>query len=324
MKILVIKLGALGDIVLASAAFSAIKQHFPESDLSLLTTPAYFPVIKDCPYFKQYFFFDREKPFWPQAQKTSAALRQEKFQLVINLQNNFKSNLLAWLSGALERIGFRKGFRLGLLTKSVVYDQRENALWNLNRVLALANIPEAKRPELYLTPKTETEAEELLKNSGWNNELLFGLHPGSSAGWQSKKWPVRHWVTLAQEISKSGAIPVFFGDSGEFTELEKIAGKVQGKSFNLAGKTSLAILPAAIKRCRAFISTDSGPLFMAAAAGIKTVGLYGPTESKRHAPPGVIVLEKKNLPCRPCYRKSCDQPLCLSGITPEDVLSALR
>ncbi len=323
MKILVIKLGALGDIVLASAVFSAIKQQFPASDLSLLTTPTYFPVIKDCPYFRQYFFFDREKPFWRQAQKTSTALRQEKFQLVINLQNNAKSNLLAWLSGAAERIGFRKGFWFGLLTKSVVYDQQENALWNLNRVLALANITLAKQPELYLTSKAKTEAEELLKNSGWNNELLFGLHPGSSASWQSKRWPIQHWVTLAQEISKNGAIPIFFGDSSEFVELEKIAGKVQGKSFNLAGKTSLAILPATIKRCQAFISTDSGPLFIAAAAGIKTIGLYGPTESKRHAPPNVIVLEKKDLPCRPCYRKFCGQPLCLSNITPEDVLSIL-
>jgi lipopolysaccharide heptosyltransferase II len=319
MKILVIKLGALGDIVLASAAFAAIKKQFPESDLSLLTTPAYFPVVKDCPYFRQYFFFDREKPFWWQAKKTSAALRQEKFQLVINLQNNFKSNLLTRLSGAPERAGFRKGFGFGLLTKSVVYDRQENALWNLSRVLALADIPPAKQPELYLTEKTKTEAEELLRNSGWNNEVLFGLHPGSSAGWQSKRWPARYWITLAQEISKSGAIPVFFGDSGEFAELEKMAGKVEGKSFNLAGKTSLAILPAVIKRCRAFISTDSGPLFIAAAAGIKTIGLYGPTESKRHAPPGVIALEKNNLRCRPCYRKSCGRPLCLSGITPEDV-----
>ena len=102
-----------------------------------------------------------------------------------------------------------------------------------------------------------------------------------------------------------------------------MAGQVPGKSFNLAGKTSLAVLPAAIKRCRAFISTDSGPLFIAAAAGIKTVGLYGPTESKRHAPPGVLILEKKGLRCRPCYRKTCAQPICLSGIKPEDVLSIL-
>ncbi|MFA5393877.1 MAG: lipopolysaccharide heptosyltransferase II [Candidatus Ratteibacteria bacterium] len=324
MKILVIKLGALGDMVLASAAFTAIKRQFPKSDFSLLTTPAYFPIIKDCPYFRQYFLFDREKPFRPQAQKITAELRREKFQLVINLQNNFKSNLLARLSGAPERIGFRKGLRLGLLTKNVVYDQQETALWNLNRVLALADIPAAKQPELYLTSKTETEAENLLKSLGWKNEPLFGLHPGSSAGWQSKRWPVQHWVILARAISKNGAIPVFFGDSSEFTELEEIAGNIQGKSFNLAGKTSLTILPAVIKRCRTFISTDSGPLFIAAAAGIKTVGLYGPTESKRHAPPGVIIMEKKNLPCRPCYRKSCGQPLCLSNITPEDILSVLR
>jgi len=323
MKILVIKLGALGDIILASAAFSAIKRQFPESNLSLLTTPVYSPVVAGCPYFSRFFFFDREKPFWLQAQKTSAALRKERFQLVINLQNNFKSNLLARLSGAPERVGFQKGFWPGLLTKNAVYNRQENALWNLNRVLALAGTPAAEQPELYLTERARTEAETLLGNSGWNNERLVGLHPGSSAGWQSKRWPARHWVILAQAISKSGAVPVFFGDAGEFSELEKMAAKVAGKVFNLAGKTPLSILPAAIKRCRAFVSTDSGPLFIAAAAGIKTIGLYGPTEARRHAPPGVISLEKKDLPCRPCRRKSCSQPLCLSRITPEEVLSLL-
>lgn len=106
--------------------------------------------------------------------------------------------------------------------------------------------------------------------------------------------------------------------------MEKIAGKIKGRMINLVGKTSLTLLPAVVKKCQTLISTDSGPLFLGVAAGIKTIGLYGPTDSRRHAPPGTITLERKEVPCRPCYRKTCSQPLCMEKITPEEVWSFLE
>ncbi|MFH0797068.1 MAG: glycosyltransferase family 9 protein [Candidatus Omnitrophota bacterium] len=319
-KILVIKLGALGDMVLASAAFASLRQSFPKSELALLTTPIYLPLVKDCPYFTEVFLFRREENFFLQASQTGVTLRRKRFSTVVNLQNNFKANLLAYLTGAPERIGFRKGPLPNLLTKSLLYNPEENALWNINQVLALAGAFPAERMELYITPEKETETEDLLKSSGWSGQPLAGLHPGASSGWQSKRWPDQYWVDLARKLSEKGIIPVFFGDSSEYRKLEEISKEVSGKTFNLAGKALLSLLPAIIKKCRVFISTDSGPLFIAAAGGIKTLGLYGPTESRRHAPPGVTVLETAGLACRPCYRKFCSKPVCLTNITPEEVL----
>ena len=320
-KILVIKLGALGDMVLASAAFASLRKSFPNSELSLLTTPIYFPLVKSCSYFTEFFLFRREENFFLQALHSGVTLRRKRFTLVVNLQNNFKANILAYLTGAPERIGFRKGPLRKLLTRSLLYNPAENALWNINQVLTLAGASPAEKMEFYITPEEEKETEDLLKSAGWSGQPLAGLHPGASSGWQSKRWPDQHWMDLARKLSEKGIIPVFFGDNGEYRKLEEINKKILGKTFNLAGKVSLSLLPAVIRRCQVFISTDSGPLFIAAASGIKTLGLYGPTESRRHAPPGVLVLEMAGLACRPCYRKFCARPVCLTNITPEEVLA---
>ena len=316
-KILVIKLGALGDVVLASAAFSAVRKRFPESKIYLLTTPGYFPLVENCPYFTKVFLYDRKRNFILEAGRVSSLLKKENVQMVLNLQNNLKSNILAWRSGAPERIGFRKGMLPGLLTKSVRYHYEENGLWNINQLLSLAGCGPSENMELYLAPDADSAAEKLLRSAGWREEGLLGLHTGSSPEWPSKRWPKENWICLAENLSEKGFLPVFLGDEEEVPEVRKIVAGIKGKTINLVGKTSLPVLPAVIRKCLTFISTDSGPLFLAAAAGIKTMGLYGPTDSKRHAPPGIMVFEKTDLPCRPCYHKRCREPVCLENITPD-------
>ena len=254
-------------------------------------------------------------------------LRPDIFAALIEVKKaaavaNFKAGLLARLTGAPVRAGFQKGLGLGLLNRPVRYAPAANALENLNRVLARAGAPAAAHLELYLRPETEAAGREKLSRAGWKGEPLIGLHPGSSREWPAKRWPANYWARLSSAIEKRGWRPLFLGDRAAAAETDRILAQTGTRALTLAGRTNLEELSALIKLCRAFVSNDSGPLFLAAAAGIRTIGLYGPTAGKRHAPPGVTVLEA-GLECQPCYRRDCPRPRCLESIPPEAVLRRL-
>ena len=97
------------------------------------------------------------------------------------------------------------------------------------------------------------------------------------------------------------------------------------KIINACGKTSINELAALIKKCNVFISADSSPLHIASAVGTAFIALFGPTDARRHLPPGKnYIVINKDLNCSPCYKTKCRSKRCMVEISPAEVLEAVE
>ena len=105
-----------------------------------------------------------------------------------------------------------------------------------------------------------------------------------------------------------------------------VVNKAKAKPANFVGKTNITQLAALLSRCRAYVSPDSAPLHVASAMGVPMVALFGPTDPRRHMPPGNAVVIKKDMKCAPCYSGQCRirTHACMENITAEEVFKKIK
>ncbi|MBU0548785.1 MAG: glycosyltransferase [Candidatus Omnitrophica bacterium] len=332
-KILVIKLSALGDVVLISPSLRAIRKKFPKPDykISLLVHSPYQEVFFNCPYIDELIvcdFKDKDKGLKGFI-KLSHELRKRNFDFSIDLQNNNKSHLLACLSFIPRRYGYKR--KLGFLLSNSLPVERmsQGPVKHQSRLLNLLDI-ETEDSSLELWPgKEDEEFVEDFLNQHWlgANQVLVGMNLSASRKWITKAWPQEYVVRLCEELTAKDIRMVFTGEisdlpwAREMLELFKNA-----KPIIACGKTSVNQLAALIKRCRVFISADSAPLHICAAVGSPYVALFGPTDPVQHSPvghKGIIIY--KNLSCSPCYKSICARGHeCMSAIRPQEVMEAVE
>ena len=155
------------------------------------------------------------------------------------------------------------------------------------------------------------------------NKPYVVLVPG--ARWETKKWPAENFAKLADMILRDGKQVVLAGGPEDVSLGEKIAGMAPGIT-DLTGKTGLRELGALLQHCVAYISVDTGPLFIAAAMKKPLVALYGPTRPERTGPYGskdASVLTAL-VSCAGCLKKHCDDWVCMRSITPERVFDEYK
>jgi heptosyltransferase-1 len=126
------------------------------------------------------------------------------------------------------------------------------------------------------------------------------------------------WAELADMLTeKAGAPVIFAGGPGDLSLIEKIAALMKQKALVAAGRLNLAEAAALMELCSVYVGVDSGPMHIAAFAGIPVVALFGPTDPAKVGPygPGHKVIQKTGLDCLACRKRRCDDPKCLEGIT---------
>lgn len=333
-KILITKFGAIGDLVLAVPSFRMLRNRYPNAWISLLVDSKLAPLMERCPYLNELITFDRSKQSgqWERFFKFSKRLRERGFDLSIDLQNNWKSHLLSFLAHIPKRYGYKRGVTGFLLTHPVL-------TWNKNlspvehqfQVLKRAGVVYYE-DQVELWPQTEDDLyiEKLFQEQGIvSTKPLIGLILGSSSGWPTKRWFTERFVELSKQlVEKSDCQIALLGTP----EDERLAGVFKEASlrsvFNFTGKTNLTQLVSLIKRLDVLVTGDTAPLHMASAFDTKIVALFGPTEPKRHMPPGKdhITLVKR-VPCQPCYSGTCknsEQFECLQKISVDEVFDAVQ
>ena len=166
---------------------------------------------------------------------------------------------------------------------------------------------------------------------------VFGLNPGAEYG-SAKRWPAEHFVAAAREVqSRTGCLWVLFGGPGDVAlagEIERSlasnASRRKGaRVVNLAGRTTLRQLCAALRACRVVLTNDTGPMHLAAAVGTRVVALFGSTSPELTGPglPGDPRhrLLRTDVPCRPCFRRECPIDFrCLRGLAPAAVVEQIQ
>lgn len=330
-NILIFKISSLGDIILSTPSIRAIRQRFKSASIKVLTDVRFREVLQHCPYIDEIIACDfngRDKGSG--FLRLAAKLRSEDFDISVDLQNNKKSHLLAFLAMARERYGYDNRKWSFLLNRKISMPRSQmGPVEHQSGVLGLLGITGINDTlELWPGEEAESRADRLLKDN-WmkSGQKLVAVSLSASKRWLTKNWPISSIVELSELLAKEKGIRMVIVGSSEDKDLAReFVKRTSAKPIDLTGKTNVLELAAVIEKCEALLTGDSAPVHVAAAVGTPFVVLFGPTDPARHAPPAndFKVLRKK-LRCSPCYKPTCIRNVkCLTSIKVEEVYEALK
>jgi len=329
-RILVVKLSALGDVVLTTGSLKALRQKFPNADLQCLTSPDGAAVLQHCPYLNDIIVFDPRNKGLAGIWDLGRVLRKRRFDKVVDLQNNRTSHVLSFLSMAPQTCGYDNGKFGFLLNRRIKDDLRGLApVEHQFRVLGLLGLAYDPGVFLELWPSDrDREYVRSLLESEWlgNVQDFIGLNLAASAQWPTKNWPPGHMAKLCDLLAGQNIRVVLTGQDKDRPLARWVINRTKAKPANLVGKTNILQLAALLGRCRVYVSPDSAPLHVASAMKVPIVALFGPTDPRRHMPPGNAIVLKRDLKCSPCYSGRCKirTHACMEDITPEEVFRKIK
>ena len=256
-------------------------------------------------------------------------LRKERFELALLLPNSLSSATMARLAGVPQRVGYSSDGRGWLLTQRLADRRKESGLHQVDYYLGLLGSFGAygvdRIPRLKLKPEVTERGLALLNGLGIDmNELLIGVHPGSSYG-ETKRWFPERFARVMDMLQKPGRRFVLLGGPGEEGLAEKISALMTSPPINTVGRTTVAEALVLVGRCGLFLSNDSGLMHAAAALRIKQVALFGSTDPEKTAPLNdkAVVIHPQGVSCSPCFKRKCPENFeCMKAITVEEVYAA--
>ena len=290
-RILVIKHGGLGDWVLATGCFAAIRRHHPTGRVTLLTAPAFADWGARCGWFDEVWTDERPSlvagPFaWTRLRRR---LIDSGFARVYDLQTSRRTGLYYRMLPRRRRPEWSGNAAGSSHPHRPPQSEAMHTLAVRAEQLAIAGIAEVPAPTL---DWLDDDIEELAPRGAFS--LIV---PGGSAHRSEKRWPAERFAALARLLSERGMPPVLVGATAEAADLERIEREAPG-AINLGGRTGLGHIAALARRARCAIGNDTGPVHITATAGCPTVVLFGAaSDPRRSAPCGeaVTVLRRAHL-----------------------------
>lgn len=326
MRILIVKLGAIGDIIHALPALAAIRAEMPEAEISWVAEKRSAEILRGNRLIDRLIEVDTRSlrsgrvvaEILPRFREQFRALRRTRFDIAIDLQGLLKSAAIAKLSGAKRRYGFARGAlrepasRI-FLTHGVEIEGPMHVIRkNLKLVSEALNIPVPSTDlefPIFTEPEHVTEAAVTIHKAGGEFAIL-----NPAGGWATKLWPAANFGLLADQLweryglSSVVAIGPADGDLGNAVLAASRSGKAIVETLTLRGFFELA------RHSRLYIGGDTGPTHLAIAAGAPVVGLFGPTEWWRNGSldPADICVERTDIGCRiDCHRRACSNWICM-------------
>ena len=338
-KILILRYRFIGDTVLTIPFVKNVRENFPDAQIDVLVSPNSGELLENNPDINNVIYFNNSK--FHKYEKSEArelrsffecicGLRKQKYDLAFVLKRSFSSALLASLAGIKYRIGFNTELRSLLLTHRVKYDKNIHELDNFLNCLEPLNIKAKKHiPEICLDKKEEVRANGfLVRLDRFKPKVL--IHATSAHPY--KMWPKRYFAKLMDNMFEQfEAQFVFTGANIDKEVYEKILSwckhKNKFKILNLCGLISIRECYSVYKGLDLAICVDSGNAHIAAASGIPTYVLYGPTRPNRWLPVGKKVFPirlNQLLPCQPCDVKvKCSHISCMKLMMPGFIFGKL-
>lgn len=320
-NILLVQLGDIGDVVLATPAIRAVKESHPAARLSILVFKPYGSLLAADPHLHEIVETSRVSgSFTRRIQEYSIfvrELRQRHYDLVIDLRTGDRGALLSFLSGAKMRIGCqgtRKQFWHDFLFTRVLRELKAAPLpvhpgadQSLRVVRELGITTEDSTPHLYIAPADRQRATALLAEAGLAPATgMVTVNPFSR--WKYKEWSNEKWGEVLDRLWEARRVPtVLVGSPEEATGCEEIVAGREGRTISLAGKSSLGELAAILSMSSLHLGVDSAAPHIAAAVGTPTVTLHGPSDWRAWR----VISEQHRvispvMDCLPCNKKGCD------------------
>lgn len=345
MNILIVKTSAIGDLLHTLPALPALRATYPAAHISWLVEEEASDLLLGLPGLDEVLVSRRKR--WIKAFKAGERLatlkeiaafirqvRAREYDLLLDFQGLLKSSLFVALSRARRKVGFGRGMAHAegsylFLTERVVPVSMDTHAVD-RELLLLAGIgirPQVVDTTLPLGAMDHERAEALLAAHGLTpDQPMVAINPMTT--WETKHWHSRGFAAVADHFQRQGLAVVFTGGQGDRGAIASILSQMQEKgAVALAGATTLRTLAALYARARALITTDTGPMHIAAAVRTPVVALFGPTAPWRTGPygPGHQIV-RAGLSCSPCFKRSC--PLgtqeCMQAITVAQVLNAAQ
>jgi lipopolysaccharide heptosyltransferase II len=327
-RILLVRFSSLGDVLLMTPLIRVLRARHPAATITALTKQVWAPLLSANPNLDQVVAITPGQSLVPLAR----AVRGAHFTHRLDLHASVRTRVLRLLvPGAWHGYDGRRRERRALIRQhqDLYRDQVPVAERYFEAAASLDVRPDGRPAELHTSPAAEARAEDWLARSGLESELpLVALSPGAAHA--TKRWPVRHWSALAAGLTARGFGVVVVGGTGDRVAAAEIAAAAGGPAASAAGELDLQASGALLRRMRAVVAGDSGPMHLATAVGTPVVALFGPTVEAFGFFPyraRATVLQLP-LPCRPCSSKGGPRcPLghhrCLEEILPDHALTAL-
>jgi len=338
-NVLLIQLGDIGDVMLTFPAIRALKENFPRADVFVAVREKAKELIEECPWAAGVISVNEEKRSWMEEgsyqAKFFSRLHSHHFDLAIDMKTGDRGAILALLSGAKQRIGLYasdgKLWRNRVFTHLALPHQapgRHMAEHYLSLLEAYGIKTDHVWPELVPSEARLRDARDLLNEEGVPAEQpVIALQPFSL--WPYKEWGIGNYIGLIRWLVSNYPVSIIVTGSGEErAKADELMKECPSNTYNLAGKTSIGTLAAVFHLCKLFIGVDSAGMHIAAATGIPTISLFGPSSSTDWAPRGKgHLVVRKDMPCVPCQDKGCEDSglsRCLDELTLEEVEDAVK
>lgn len=273
MKILIIKLGALGDMIMATPVIRQLQQYHHNDSCYLLTTPMFTGLFQDWPDLTVKAF--PRKGFLATC-RTLCWLRQQGFRRIYDLQSNDRTGLLCALSGVPERAGNHPHFPYHFHPQGP-YTGQCHAYERLNQILISAGIGAANEtPLLPVSPRSKAHVKHWIEQHALHKTPFVLLHAGASRQHPAKRWP--NYLGLAKELEREGLKVVWVGAEDD-RDINHTLAREAG--IDATGVFSVPELAELGKWAAFAVANDSAPMHILSCSGIPVYGLFGPSNWRR-------------------------------------------
>ncbi len=343
-RILLVKQSSLGDIVHTLPVVHALKRCHPTCRIGWIAEQGFAPLVAGDAAVERVHAIripstsspDSGRAAYLQAliatirtlRQLRSTFRTHPYDLILDLHASFRSGLLALANPGGLRIGFAGARELNTLFQHHLVPNPESKTHAVDKNLLFCQFfgcePKAGDFHLRATPEDGQAVARFLGEQGIDdNAPLVYVNP--TARWQSKFWLTERWAELGDRLHMAGVIPVFGGGPGDVSYIKQITDQMRERTVAAAGRLGLTESVALMHRTAAYVGLDTGPMHMAAMAGIPVVALFGPTHPDRVGPygSGHVVLQAPGLDCLCCRKRTCHHASCMRGITVDRVQAAV-
>lgn len=343
MRILIVKTSAIGDVTHTLPGLHALRLHYPEAHISWLVEEAAADLLQGHPEIDELLISRRKA--WAktlrqgprrlealrQFRQFIKKLRQEPYDLLIDFQGLLKSGIFVALAKADRKVGFGRGMAHSegswffLNERIPAVDMDIHAVDRERLLLEAIGVPPAKltSPSLPINSENHHLAQKILQEHGLQPTTTIPINP--IATWPTKLWDNQKFAALADWLVAQGYQVAFTGGPNDNNAIADIMAGMKQPAVNLAGKTRLSTLAALYQQVPFVISTDTGPMHIAAAVGTPVVAIFGSTAPWRTGPYGPQHhIVRLDMDCGPCLKKECASRKCMLELTTDMVIGAVK
>ena len=330
MKILIIRLGAVGDIIRTVPAVIFLKETIKAEEIHWLAEDWASNLLLNHPQIKKVHIVPRKK--YSAIFKILEDIKNENYDYVLDFHGILKSGLISFFTGIKKRIGFHRknckelNFIFNNIKAPFISNRVTRIEKNFNLLKPLIGdfqIPKKLRTEFKIEPEKKSKIRNFL-NFKDNFKYLTGINPCTSKSGSYKEWPVKYFSELIRIISEQFNGEMAFVITWGPGEKEKVAPILSaGEKYSnvfMAPETDMKELMYLISQLDFFVTGDTGPMHLASALNIPILALFGPSDAQINKPWGYKnVIAKVDVGCNPCRNKKCTDLKCQYKLTPETV-----